>query len=61
MKGTSFVVAMKKFFELKQGETLAEFNEELKALSNEERDEFAAMLAGQGLLVDMTTVHRKAA
>lgn len=44
----SFVVAMKAFFGLKEGETLPQFTAEIKALTPKDRDDFKAMLATVG-------------
>jgi hypothetical protein len=41
------VVIMKKFFGTKPGQTLQEFNEELKQLSPEERDELVKLAAAE--------------
>lgn len=41
----SFVVAAKKFFGMRQGQTLADFSAELKLLTPDDRKELAAGLA----------------
>ena len=55
-KQVSFVIACKNFFGQRAGTTLKEFNEELKALSNKDRQELAVMLEAAGIKVDPATV-----
>lgn len=52
---TSFVVAMKKAF-CKPGQTLPEFNAELKALTPEDRTWYATQLGLTGVEIDPSTV-----
>lgn len=48
MKKTSFVMAMREFFGFKEGQTLSQFSEELKALTPEDRAFFARELKTVG-------------
>lgn len=45
----SFTIAMKEFFGYRQGEGLTHFQQELKALSNEDRQYFYDGLKAQGI------------
>jgi hypothetical protein len=49
MQQTSFVKAMKDYFGLLPGQTVLQFGAELKALSFEEKCEFANGLRGVGI------------
>ena len=48
MKPTSFIAAMKHFFGFKAGQTLIQFNDELKALTPADRAYFANGLRREG-------------
>lgn len=48
MKKTQFAVAMKNFFGMLPGQTVADFSRELKALTTEDRAEFKTLLATVG-------------
>ena len=45
VKPTGFIVACKKFFGFKPGQTLREFKTEVKELTQADRDELAPLLA----------------
>ena len=51
MKQMTFVAAMRDFFGMKPGETLQEFMQEMKALTQEDREDFRIMLGQVGYTI----------
>lgn len=51
MEHCGFVVACKKFFGFKDGQTLKEFSEELKQLTIEDRKELARLFPSVGYTI----------